>query len=445
MLWRPRRASRACSTASRTRPFRRGGDPARWNALYPYVYPQLLAKAVLAAILVGALVFAATARDPIVGTLRAFAAALVLHATVYPWYVVWVLPWAALRAAWPWQVLSYTVLFSYLPRALGIASYPGGVSARVGAVRDRRRGLGATTPERRRAPPTESFHDERVERESESSESVARARYAVVLSYRGTHHAGWQRQPRARTLQQTLEEALSEVLGSPAIAVASGRTDAGVHARGQVAHFDARPDFPCRAIVLGTNAILPDELRVHWAGRMSAAFHARKGTAGKEYRYRVGSGPAIDALELPYRVPLPRDVDLGRVRLALPVLIGEHDFSAFASSGGAHHQARRRLYDVQLRGRGGRFELRFEGSGFLRGMVRALVGTLFEVGRGRLSIEGLRTLLRGAPRSRAGASAPARGLVLERVWYPRDCVALESYPESQRSRLLRSFRAASSP
>ena len=103
---------------------RRGGEAARWNALYPYVYPQLLAKAVLAVILVGALVFAAAARDPLVGTLRAFAAALVLHATVYPWYAVWVLPWAALRAAWPWQVLSFSILFSYLPRALGIATYP---------------------------------------------------------------------------------------------------------------------------------------------------------------------------------------------------------------------------------------------------------------------------------------------------------------------------------
>lgn len=278
---------------------------------------------------------------------------------------------------------------------------------------------------------------------SESSESVERARYAVVLSYRGTHHAGWQRQAHAVSLQQTFEEALSEVLGSRTVAVASGRTDAGVHARGQVAHFDARPGFPCRALVLGTNTRLPDELRVHWAGRMSSDFHARKGAAGKEYRYRLGSGLAIDALELPYRVPLPRDVDLERVRLALPVLIGEHDFSAFANSGGSHQQARRKLFDVHMRGRGTRLELRFEGSGFLRGMVRALVGTLFDVGRGRLSIAALRALLRGAPRSRAGASAPARGLVLERVWYPRDCVASESYPESQRSRLLRSFRTAS--
>jgi tRNA pseudouridine38-40 synthase len=275
-----------------------------------------------------------------------------------------------------------------------------------------------------------------------TGESADRARYAVVVSYRGTSHAGWQRQPRARSLQQTLEEALSELLGAPTVAVGSGRTDAGVHARGQVAHFDARAGFPCRALVLGTNALLPDDLRVHWAGRMRADFHARKGAAGKEYRYRLGAGPAIDALELPYRVALPRDVELERVRVALPVLIGEHDFSAFANSGGSHQDPRRTLYDVQLRGRGARLELRFEGSGFLRGMVRALVGTLFEVGRGRLSIAALRALLRGAPRSQAGAAAPARGLVLERVWYPRHCVAQESYPESQRSRLLRSFRAA---
>jgi hypothetical protein len=103
---------------------RRGGEPSRWNAVYPYVYPQLLAKVALAAILVAAVFFAAAARDPIAATLRAFGAALLLHATVYPWYAVWTLPWAALRGAWPWQVLAFTLLFSYLPRAIGIDAYP---------------------------------------------------------------------------------------------------------------------------------------------------------------------------------------------------------------------------------------------------------------------------------------------------------------------------------
>jgi tRNA pseudouridine38-40 synthase len=214
---------------------------------------------------------------------------------------------------------------------------------------------------------------------------AATARYALVISYRGAAYAGWQRQPRASSVQQTLEAALATLLGAPTAVVGSGRTDAGVHARGQVAHFDARAGFPTRALVRGANALLPDDLRVHWAGLMSYDFHARKHAAGKEYRYRLSDRAVIDALELPYRVPLPRDADLERVRAALPLLVGEHDFSAFASSGGAHRKARRTLFRVELRGRGTKLELRFAGNGFLRGMVRALVGTLFELGRGRMS------------------------------------------------------------
>jgi tRNA pseudouridine38-40 synthase len=270
--------------------------------------------------------------------------------------------------------------------------------------------------------------------------TVDLARFALVVSYRGGGYAGWQRQPRALTVQQMLEKALARLLGETVAVVGSGRTDAGVHARGQVVHLDARLALPCRALVHGVNALLPDDVRVHWAGRMPSDFHARKRAAGKEYRYLLSAEPVIDALEQPSRVPLPRDVDVALVRAAMPLLRGEHDFSAFASSGGAHRQARRTIYRAQLHQRGRRLELRFAGTGFLRGMVRALVGTLFEVGRRRMSRSELRGLLRGGTRDQAGAAAPARGLVLERVWYPRDCVAAESYPEGERARLLVSWR-----
>jgi hypothetical protein len=104
--------------------YRRGADPSWLNALYPYVYPQLVAKAALAVLLLVVVAFAAAARDPVAASLRAFGGALLLGATVYPWYAVWTLPWAALRGAWPWQVLSFTLLFSYLPRALGVPLHP---------------------------------------------------------------------------------------------------------------------------------------------------------------------------------------------------------------------------------------------------------------------------------------------------------------------------------
>lgn len=272
------------------------------------------------------------------------------------------------------------------------------------------------------------------------SEKVGRERFALVVSYRGTAYAGWQRQAHRLSLQQVLEEALGRLLGERTVVVGSGRTDAGVHARAQVVHLDARASLPCRALVRGINPLLPDDLRVHWAGRMPASFHARKDAAGKEYRYLLDAEPVIDALELPQRVPLPRDVDLELVRRALPLLVGDHDFSAFANSGGSHQHGRRTLFRAELLVRGARAELRFAGSGFLRGMVRALVGTLFDVGRGRSNEADLRQLLRGGVRGDAGAAAPARGLVLHRVWYPRRCTALDSFPEDERSRLLASWR-----
>lgn len=240
--------------------------------------------------------------------------------------------------------------------------------------------------------------------------------YRLTLSYRGADFAGWQRQPNATTVQEVLEEALSSVAGEEIRVVGAGRTDAGVHARGQVAHLDSERRFEIGALVNGTNHHLPEAVRVLAACRTGDGFHARKCALAKEYRYRTSRAAVLSPLDEPWTLRIP-EVDLEAMRVATAAVVGRHDFSAFALSGGAHGQPRRRILAASWHQRGATLELRIVGDGFLRGMVRSLVGTLLEVGRGRRRPDDFVSLLAGAERAAAGPTAPAHGLTLERVFY----------------------------
>lgn len=269
--------------------------------------------------------------------------------------------------------------------------------------------------------------------------------HRLILSYRGAAYAGWQRQENALGVQQVVEEALARVLGGsgaageavgppPVRVVAAGRTDAGVHARGQAAHLDlpAGTVLPesvtLRALVHGVNTHLPEEVRVTAAHRVADGFHARKHASGKVYLYRLRPAAVLSPLDAPYVVRVAGELDLDAMRRATAVLPGRHDFTAFALAGGAHGQPFRTIERAEWLEADGELRFRIEGDGFLRGMVRSLVGTLLEVGRGRRTPEAFRTLLAGAPRAEAGPTAPAHGLCLERVLYPDRWAALEAYP-----------------
>lgn len=249
--------------------------------------------------------------------------------------------------------------------------------------------------------------------------------YRLTISYRGDAYAGWQRQENALAVQEVLEGALSDLLGSPVTLTGASRTDAGVHARGQVAHLETAAPFPERGLVHGTNHRLPADIRVLAAHAMPVlpeAFHARKSAFGKEYVYRLSHAAVISPLDALFVVPFPgrfTPEGLAAMRRAAAFLAGRHDFSAFAAAGGSHGQPFRRIFSATWEEVEGE-ELRFRvtGDGFLRGMVRALVGTLIEVGLGKRSPEAFGDLLSGRPRSAAGPTAPAHGLVLERVFYP---------------------------
>jgi tRNA pseudouridine38-40 synthase len=254
--------------------------------------------------------------------------------------------------------------------------------------------------------------------------------YRLTISYHGAAYAGWQRQNNAPSVQQAVEEALGDLLGSPQRIFGAGRTDAGVHARGQVAHLELTRPFAIEGLVHGTNHRLPKDIRVTAAHRMDEGFHARKHALGKEYLYRVWRGRVVPPIEAPFvlRVESPLKVDA--MRRAAVHLPGVHDFTAFALQGGSHVQPFRRLFAASIDEPGRELHLRFLGAGFLRGMVRTLVGTLLEIGRGRRPPENLRDLLARAADagpSQAGPTAAAHGLCLERVFYPPRWRPVEGY------------------
>ena len=244
--------------------------------------------------------------------------------------------------------------------------------------------------------------------------------YRLTLAYRGTAYAGWQRQENALAVQQVVEEALERLLGEAVRIVGASRTDAGVHARGQAAHLELARPFPERGLVHGANHHLPADVRVLAATAMPDGFHARRHAAAKEYIYRLSRAPVLSPLDSLFVAPAPAGLDLDRMARAADALPGRHDFSAFALAGGSHGQPFRHIVSARWEESGEELSFRIVGEGFLRGMVRALVGTLIEVGTGRRTPESFAALLAGRPRQEAGPTAPAHGLVLQQVLYPQE-------------------------
>lgn len=246
------------------------------------------------------------------------------------------------------------------------------------------------------------------------------SRLRLTLAYLGTGFAGWQKQQNARTVQGELEKALARLYGRAVPVVGAGRTDAGVHADAQVAHLDPPLAVPPTGVLAALNGFLPPDVRVLRVEEVRPGFHARRSAAGKRYRYRLAWGPILPPWEGLRRLWLPRPPDLPAVATALRLLPGEHDFARFALSGHMGRGRRgtvRTLYLATMTRRTFAADLVFEGDGFLRGMVRRLVGALLEVAFGRRDQGWLEALLGGKTDPPPAPTAPPHGLSLERVYY----------------------------
>ena len=242
-------------------------------------------------------------------------------------------------------------------------------------------------------------------------------KYRILIHYRGTHYAGWQVQPDRRTIQGELQKAILKVCRQQCSVVGSGRTDAGVHARGQVAHFRlSEMQIPGR-LRASLNAVLPGDIRIMGLRREHKGFHAQKDARRKGYEYRIYNGPVLSPFLSEYVLHFRRNLDVESMQKASRLLIGRHDFSGLTSSLSMVSSKVRTLSRSQLSRRGFFLSYQVEGDGFLHHQIRNIVGTLLEIGTGKRPVEGMVQILRSRDRRMAGPTAPAHGLSLAKVWY----------------------------
>jgi tRNA pseudouridine38-40 synthase len=251
-------------------------------------------------------------------------------------------------------------------------------------------------------------------------------RFRLTVEYDGGGFEGWQLQtPGRRTVQGELEAAIEQVTGRAARIYGAGRTDAGVHALGQVCHFDSNTGLSIQDLERALNAVLPDDLGVLEVYVRPSEFDARHDAVRKRYLYRILNRAAPSPLRRDWTWHIRRPLDLEQMQRAAGLLVGEHDFAAFrgAPAGPPPSQSSvRKLERLAVSREGDEVHLIAEGRSFLRYMVRNLVGTLVEVGRGRRESEEMPGLIEGRSRALGGPTAPARGLYLVRVVYPGDPV-----------------------
>ena len=237
------------------------------------------------------------------------------------------------------------------------------------------------------------------------------------LCYDGSRYKGWQRlQGVDNTIQGKLEQTLSRILGEPIEISGSGRTDAGAHALGQVANFHCHSQMPCQEILSQLRRYLPEDMGIYSVREAPERFHARLNAVRKTYRYRIWNSQQPCVFERKFVYILPDRLDLEAMKRAAAYFLGEHEYSAFNANKKMKKSTLRRIDAIEIRRNGEELELLFTGNGFLYNMVRIMVGTLIEVGRGERDADSIPALF-GAKREEAGYLVPAQGLCLMEVEY----------------------------
>ena len=246
----------------------------------------------------------------------------------------------------------------------------------------------------------------------------------LVIAYDGTGYCGWQRQKNAVTIQGEIEQRLGRLTDGPVSLLGAGRTDAGVHALGMVANFHTEKTLSCKAFLHGLNALLPGSIRILSAEEAAADFHSRFSSQAKTYRYAIFSGPVMPPTERLYTTHVPHPFDSELIACCLRRVRGTHDFACFEMQGSRDKSradgrgAIRTILSASFNELGeGRSHFLITGDGFLRQMVRIMVGTVLEVGKRRMSLDEFEHILASRDRSKAGPPAPAHGLALLTVHY----------------------------
>jgi len=239
----------------------------------------------------------------------------------------------------------------------------------------------------------------------------------LIIEYDGTNYHGWQSQVNARGIQDVMQDALNRLTGDKCRLIGSSRTDAGVHALGQVANFQTSSSIPPERFSYALNSMLPDDIVVKKSEEVDSHFHARYSAKGKKYMYLIYNSPQPSALlrNRAYHVSYPLDFEA--MQKASQYFMGTHDFSAFRAAGSGVKTSKRTIFHVSLERKEEIIKFEIAGDGFLYNMVRIIAGTLVEVGAGKISAQSIPEIIGGCDRSKAGKTAPAHGLYLVEVYY----------------------------
>lgn len=248
--------------------------------------------------------------------------------------------------------------------------------------------------------------------------------YKLTLAYDGSAYSGWQIQPNGTSIQQQLQEALSSLLKGENVAViGSGRTDAGVHALNQIAHFKTEHEFPPHRLLLALNGLLPRDIRIKKVEIAPLEFHSQYSAIGKEYHYHCYLDRVMDPFRRLYCWHILRKLNLNLLREAAALFVGTHDFTSFANeshAGAVMKNPVRTIYSLEIYPVEGGLRLEFKGNGFLYKMIRNIVGTLVDVASQRLTVADVISIFEAKDRRRASCAAPPQGLFLVKVDYPSD-------------------------
>lgn len=256
-------------------------------------------------------------------------------------------------------------------------------------------------------------------------------KYKLIISYDGTSYCGWQVQPNHTSIQELIEKALFIALKEKIKLHGSGRTDAGVHAKAQVAHFSTNQSFALKKLQYSLNGILDPEIRILRIESVDTDFHARFSATQKIYHYQIDTGSYQDPFQRRYSLHLRRKINLDLLKEACKEFIGTHDFTSFANEshlGSCKHNPVRTIYALNVIENGSHLILEFIGNGFLYKMVRNIVGCLIDVASQKLYVEDISKILKKKNRSASSAAVPAKGLFLVRVVYENSTKTLCSKP-----------------